>query len=409
MSSLSLKELYEQGRHTEVVALASKADIHPARDPANSFIVAASLLQLGHAPQCRQVCEALASVLANNPLFLSLYATCLRRLGELEKSAEIFLQALKQFPDLPYLNNNYANLLVEKGELDAAQQILSATVKRHPTYADAAANLQRIRGQAALPGQPASLPGAQPASAQRSTSQLNPGKDQTQPSPAKSQAPEPVATETAAKLSAGVAAAIEPTGPSKPLAAIVDPLDLAFSEEELELEQRARRERKAAVEAQAAKGGANQAEPAWVSLPAVPSKELQEELVKAGVEALIEKQPEAALMLADLLNSLGTEGRRDALTIAADAYLMLKRFSQAEITLLQLATSGARLSGDQLLNLASLAINRQDPILGGHYLEQARKQDATPQQLESVSNLLNKLNNGKPRLIFHPYQQATSK
>jgi len=410
MTDVSFKELYDQGRHSEVVALASKADIHPASDPANSFLVAASLLQLGHALQCRQVCEALTSVLANNPLFLSLYATCLRRLGELERSESVFRQALKQFPDLPYLNNNYANLLIEKGELDAARKILVATVERHPGYADAKANLQRLNGRAALPPTgPASEPAAQvtgqPAAVNPTPPSPDAGLDQSQAT-ALASGPAPAAA--ASDNSARSSAAAESTTQLEKTLEIVDPLALAFSEEELEVEQRERLKRKAEVAARPGKAGTPNP-PSLVALPPVPSKELQEELAKAGIEALIERQPEAALVLADLLNRLGADGRRDALKIAADAYLMLKNYPQAEISLLQLAASGTRLSGDQLLNLASLAINRHDPTQANHYLEQARKVDATAEQLKVVSSHLSKLNDSQKRLTFHPYKHPIIK
>lgn len=404
MSNLSLRELYEQGRYTDVVALAGKADIHPASDPPNSFIVAASLLQLGHLEQCRQICVALSSVLANNPLFLSLHATCLRRLGQLDQSAVIFEQALKQYPDLPYLNNNYANLLIEQGKFDAAHRILSSVLERHPTYKDAAANLQRLKGLAALPGQ-ATRPAGRAQKLEVPPSAA--AGSAAEPTPA---APEPAAATTSAAASGATPAdpSAESATPQR-VGGIVDPLALAFSEEELQVEQQERLKRKAEVAARPAKGAAPAAQESLVSLPPVPTQELQDELAKAGVEALVEKQPEAALLLADLLNSLGPEGRREALKIAADAYLMLKRYHQAEITLLSLAASGTKLNAEQLLNMASLAINRQDAAQANQYIEQARKLDALPDHIEAVNKHLSKLTNREHSLTFHPYKQAVAK
>lgn len=376
--SESLKDLYDQGLHQEVIEAAKRSTVPLASDPPNSLIVAASLLQMGHLAQCRQVCEGLVTVLGSNPQFLSLYATCLRRLGDLDQSQIIFQKALKQHPDLHYLNNNYANLLIERGELDKAQQILENILKAHPAYADAEANLQRLQALRSAPSKPSSqqVPtGSQPALADPAASAAI-GSDQNQP------------------------------GQQQPV--IVDPLDLAFSEEEVEVEQRERRKRKSNAATRPRQGPFKTWTP-LITLPPIPAKELEDELAKAGTEALFEQQPEAALLLADLLQEFAQPAKQEALQIAADAFLMQKRYAQAEITLLSMQMSGVKLNADQVLNIVAMALKRNDLRQAEHFLEQAQKLDPTNDRLEKLSARVETLRQSRHQLAFSPYDQVPKK
>lgn len=376
--SESLKDLYDQGRHQEVIEAAKRSTVPLANDPPNSLIVAASLLQMGHLAQCRQVCEGLAAVLGSNPQFLSLYATCLRRLGDLDQSQVIFQQALEQHPNLPYLNNNYANLLIERGELDRAQQVLELILKAHPTYADAEANLQRLQALRTTPGKP---------------------RSQEMPTGSEQALVDPAASET---MSSGQKQSEE----QQPV--IVDPLELAFSEEEVEVEQRERRKRKSNAAARPSHGQIKTWTP-LISLPPIPTKQLEEELAKAGTEALFEKQPEAALLLADLLQELGQPAKQEALQIAADAFLMQKRYSQAEITLLSMQLSGVKLNIDQILNIVALALKRNDLRQAEDFLAQAEKIDPKHDRLEKLSNQVTTLKQSKHHLVFNPFDHVPRK
>lgn len=372
LTSLSLQDLYKQGRFADVVKAAASLDITPDSDPSISLLIAASLLQLGHLQQCLQVCEALRESSGNNPSYLSLYATCLRRAGQLDKSESIFKFALSQFPDLPYLNNNYANLLIEKGDILAARQILEEVIAAHPDYPDAKANLQSLR---ALPAAGQSQHGSTSA-----PGELKPGISAT-PSTVKPSNTDP--------------------SESKAPAGLVDPLQLAFSEEEVEVDRRERSKRKAEIaERQKADG---QPGPALPDLPTVPAMPLLEEIAKAGTEALIEKQPNAALALAEILNDYGGEARIEAMNIAAEAYLMLKNYSRAETTLLGLLALGANIGADNILNIAGLALKRNDIEQATHFLEKAQKLDPENKRIEKLEAEIIELKKDKACLAFNPY------
>lgn len=377
LMTTSLKDLYDQGRHREVIQVASRSTTPVASEPANSLIVAASLLQMGQLPQCRQICEALAPVLANDPQFLSLFATCLRRLGELDKSSAVFQEALRRYPDLPYLNNNYANLLIERGELSQAKQILESILKAHPNYADADANLQRLK----------LIEASSPAQSRNQESRQ-----------------EPISGSEQALFDSGASQSnddgIEKAAGLQPV--IIDPLDLAFSEEEIEVDKSERRKRKSEAAARQLKGQPSDWSP-LIDIPPLPHKELEEELVKACNEALIERQPEAALMLANLLNDLAPSAKQEARKIAADAFLMQKRHFEAEITLLGMLISGMKLDADRMLNIVGLALKRNDLQQAEHFLEQARKLDKKNERLEKLSSQIETLKQNKHRLAFPPY------
>lgn len=374
LTPTSLQKLYSQGRFADVVKAAANLDITPDSDPEVSLLIAASLLQLGHLQQCLQVCGALQGSCGSNPQYLSLYAICLRRVGQLEKSESVFKHALSQFPDLPYLNNNYANLLIEKGDIAAARHVLEEVLASHPDYQDARVNLQSLKA----------LPAA--ADPLQASNVLAP----TEPEPGQ-------ASQAASIKFAGSA-------PDHAAAPLIDPLQLAFSEEEVEVDRRERSKRKAELAER--NNGNGQGKASLPDLPAAPIQPLLEEIAKAGTEALIEKQPNAALALAEILNEHGGESRLEAMSIAAEAYLMLKQYARAETTLLSLASLGYNIGSDNLLNIVGLALQRKDIEQACHFLERARKLDPESKRISKFDIQIDALKKDKMVLSFNPYPAA---
>ena len=108
-------------------------------------IVAASYFRIGEYNNANTCLEQAEPHLSDNPSFLSLYASNTRLLGDLKKSNELFLKALKIDPTSLLIRNNYANLLIDMGQFDSASEILSSILKVDPEYQDALSNYNRLK------------------------------------------------------------------------------------------------------------------------------------------------------------------------------------------------------------------------------------------------------------------------
>ena len=53
--------------------------------------------------------------LPDNSNFYSLYGSVLRRNGQLDKARNVYIKALKSFPNDPIILNNYSNVLLDLG------------------------------------------------------------------------------------------------------------------------------------------------------------------------------------------------------------------------------------------------------------------------------------------------------
>lgn len=317
----TLRELYQRGEHAAVLRLARSIDVHPSADPQSALIVAASLFCLDRFRECLQILAVLEPVLQTEPTFLTLYATALRRVGQTDRSEGIFKLALEHHPTHVAVLNNYASLLMDCRRFDEAEHHLLRALELRPGYPDAQSNLTLLKGlrRRCLP--PAPEPALQPVSQE----------------------------------AAGMRAASAPM--------TLDPLLLAFSDQEVQFDQDQRREQQASKKAlptpEKLEAGEEPQQPPLPVLPELGEHELLDELIQATREALIEKHPRTCLVLADQLRSLGGSALVEAYRYASEAYIRLANFEAAELCLHSLAKIGSLEDGDHV-NLAAMAVRRHD-------------------------------------------------
>lgn len=320
-----LVQLFQSGRHREVVQQAQQQGVTPQAQPLLAQVVAASLFRLGEYGQALPLLEQLEASLGQEVDYLSLLAATCRRLGLLDRARAAFERALVLAPEAPAVRNNYANLLIDLNRFAEAEAILTTLLAADPAYEDARANLNRLRFK------------QQPVSA--------------------APAPSPLPVGDAA---------------GKPLWTPLDPLMLAFSEEEVAL----------------AGGGAIQAKPANPPselvghLPEPQQAAMASEQLQLAQQAVRDGNATFALQLCSQAHAV--LGPTQAVYInASDAYIRLQRFHEAEICLLTGLTLGSA-TVSHYINLVSLACLRGDADLANHYLEAAAAIDPENPSLPQV-------------------------
>ena len=326
-----LMQLFQAGRHREVLQAAQHQDVLAQTQPLLAQVVAASLFRLGEFGQALTLLEQLEATLGEDVNFLILLASTCRRLGLLDRSGRAFERALAIQPESPALRNNYANLLIDLNRYGEAEAILEALLAANPDYEDARANLNRLHFK--------QTPPADPSNKQR--------------------------------LSSTVGSAEDPAA-WKPL----DPLMLAFSEEEVAL----------------AGGAAINAQPATTpsqlagDLPEPQQAAMAAEQLQLAQQALRDGNPTFSLQLCS--HALSVLGPTQAVYVnASDAYIRLQRFHEAEICLLN-ALSFGDATFNQYINLVSLTLLRGDLNLANHYLEAAAAIDPENPTLAKVNSQL---------------------
>ena len=323
MAHPQLLELFQAGRYREVLQRAQLLNLPLRQDPLAAHVVAAALFQLGEFAKAAELLEQHQAALGSDGSFLSLYGATCRRLGQLGQARELLSRALALDPLAPQVRNNYANVLIDLGELSEARRILEALLAEDPSYSDARANLNRLQF-----------------------------REQPAPSPSPSPAPQAQAD------------------PANWMPA--DPLMLAFAEEEV---------------SQA--GAVNFTKPASQSAAALASRlpdpdqaAVAVDQLKLAARAIQENNAAFALQLvSQAALSLGAQAA--VYVNAADAYIRLQRFHEAEICLLQ----ALQLGGPALphyINLVSLTCMRGDFALARHYLDAAAAIDPANPQLQQV-------------------------
>lgn len=358
----SLRQLHQQGDHAGVLRLARTIDVHPSADPQSALIVAASLFRLDRFRECLQICAVLEPVLQSEPTFLTLYATALRRLGERDSSEKIFQVALEHHPTHLAVLNNYAALLIDSRRFEEAERHLRRALELRPDYVDAQANLQLLNDlrSRCLPAAAGPDPQVDPGAGGDSTEQ--------------------------------------------PAPMTLDPLLLAFSDHEVQLDQDQRREQKASKNALTDLEQEEDAKPQQPSLPELPDLnelELLDELIQATREALIEKQPRTCLVLADQLRSHGGTAQVEAYRLAAEAYISLANFESAELCLHTLGSLGSLEDGDHV-NLAALAMRRHDLQGAEHHLAQVQDVAAFEENLATLRLKIEARRAEEPLMVFTP-------
>lgn len=342
-----LSTLFEERRYQGVLDRAKADEITPASDPQQANVVAASLFQLGRFPECLLWCEGLQPALQGEPSFSSMHGAVLRRLGRFDEAEKVFRQALAEHGDNIYLQNNFANLLIDKRSFDEAEKILKALLSTNPSYEDARVNLNRLEFQK-------NLSDSSPNTSQKSdNSQL-------------------------ANIS------------DKSDNAFADPLEAAFTDEEVELA-----------------GGVNsktthKSSGSGLNFSNLPGREHHQELQEALnlARQTVESNPQQVISDCTLLhNKLGVQA--PIYEVAAEAYIRLQLFGDAETCLLTAHSLGSQ-EASVLLNLANLASMRGDQRLSLHWLEALAQRQPDHPQLDSVRrNLFPK---APPKKSTSPFQ-----
>jgi Flp pilus assembly protein TadD len=354
-----LLALFQAGRLNELLQLAGSLQITPEGDPLSCQILAASLFRLGEVARAAELLDPLEASLGTNREYLSLYGATCRRLGRLDRARELLRRALELEPSAPDVRNNYANLLIDLGELEEARSILEQLLFENPGYEDARVNLNRLSF-----------------------------RQQTE----KSTAPAPISP----KLASGGNIASTQRTPAPggatpaPCWQPADPLMLAFTEEEVQRPEK----KKPAPRPDTATRLLETA------LPLPDAGEMGAEQLKLAARAVAQGDPNFALQLCG--QSLAGLGANAGVYVnAADAYIRLQRFHEAEVCLLHaLALGGPTIA--TYINLISLASLRGDLALAHHYLDAAAGLDPDHRQLPQVRGQIERQQQGAKQ----PYRFA---
>jgi len=335
-----LHKLFDLERYEEILDLSNQEDLTPSNDPTASQFVAASLFKLGRFPECVEWCQELSPSLGNSPEFASLHGAALRRNHQLREAESLLRKALEYHPGHITLSNNYANVLIDLKQFNKAREILTGLIAAYPTYTDAKENLARLNFQQDL---------------------TNTAEDIHQ-------------KKVSQQLSA--------------LKILEDPLIAAFSEQEIT-------KPKDSTEAARDQDSGDLLQ----ALPnRVPSKEIDEMLSLA--RKLAQVDPEQSLKDCAVIHR-SREIEPTVYEVAAQAYIRLKLFGDAESCLLHaIALGSAKMSN--FLNLANLVVMRGDQKLAVHYLEYVAVHAPDNQQLVSVRKAL--FPNGTPSTSTSPFQ-----
>ncbi|MCP9941958.1 tetratricopeptide repeat protein [Cyanobium sp. ATX 6E8] len=322
--------LFQAGQYREVLQRAQALNLRLEQDPIAAQIVAGALFQLGEFAKAARLLEPHQAALGADGSYLSLYGATCRRLGQLNSAKDLLSRALALDPQAPQIRNNYANLLIDLGELAEARRLLEGLLAEDPSYADARANLNRLQFR----------------------------EQQSAPALA------PNASTTAAAPATALASA-QSWMPQ-------DPLMLAFAEDEV---------RQAGAVA-FSKPAPNSAAALARQLPDPDKAAVAADQLKLAAQAIQENNPAFALQLVSQAGlALGAQAA--VYVNAADAYIRLQRFHEAEICLLH----ALQLGGPALphyINLITLASMRGDCALARHYIDAAAAIDPKHPQLAQV-------------------------
>ena len=326
--STAITNMYNQGRHSEVVDFCSKYSVNSKSNPFLAQILGASLFSLGKHSEAQNVLTTLESSFGNNPDFLSLYAANSRRLGDFAKAKQTFLAALEIDPENCTIKNNYANLLVDQELYVEAQEILKSILLAQPDYVDAKLNLERVN---------------------KILSAIN----------------------SCDKNETPVSAADSPS-----VNALHDPLLLAFNRDEIDF----------CHSRYLSQFKDDKSKKKFAGLPNSSSDKLLLEQLDAVRLSIDNNNPALALKLCSKVvlhmpeNALVYE-------YAADAYLLLKQFHQSEICLLRsLMLGGASLK--HYFNMITFSRMRKDYGQAYFYFKKACSVDPSSPQLVKIKSLI---------------------
>ena len=302
-----------------------KSKIAPSDEtPTLINMIAACFFKLGEYSQAQTLLMRLEPLLAEDPNFLSLYASNSRLQGDLTRSQSLFESALKIDPDSPLIRNNYANLLIDMHKYSEANEILESLLAADPSYTDARVNFNRLQFL---------------------------------------KSKEDVASdiESLSNLKA------PPDGFS-----LADPLLLAFADHEIDY---AKKRYKLHSSSSVNRILDHIGEPS--------NNHTNAELLLLARQSIEDKNFDFCLKLCSQLIASGFVNS-DVYDCASDAYLNLNRLKDSEICLLHAVSIGGG-TPKQFLNLVSFSCIRSDFRLANYYLERVAQMDPSHPQLKAIT------------------------
>ena len=335
---------FTNGNYSNALDIAKENSICPENDPYTSNILAACLFRLGRYDESYSLLEQLQSSLGDNYNYLSLFGAAARRLGYLEKSEELLSRALRINSEDPALRNNYANLLIDLGRLSESRTILLDLIEKNPDHLDARVNFNRLELYEKKKSE----------SAQNS------------------------------ELKSNISTSID-LGSAQDLSNL-DPLALAFAEEEVRLHGR--------IKPKSSKSNTTLSD----QIPAVDDKKIALEKLRLAEIAIKEKNPDLALSLCSEAYSIN--GPLPAIyDCAGDAFVQKSSFREAELMYLQVSILDSA-SIKHFINLTSLASMRGDVELATIYLEKLSSLSPSHPSIDGLKNNIIKTQNSKPSYSF---------
>ena len=330
-----LIELFQKGDYLGVLEAAQQNDLNPHKDPIQSMLVAASHLELGNPDQTLKLCHELKASLGSRIDFRKLMASALRRSGRLKEAELFYRDTLQRFPKDLELKSNFANLLVDINKQNEAKILLEQISQEKPDDTKAKESLLQLSSLEAAP-------------TQTSKALLTKAR-KSRKRPADND-------ETSAVHSFDL-----------------DPLAMAFSEDEVKEDQRLRREKKK-----------HKPPVPMPKLPALEQQELTEELLAAARQAINDQAASVAIEFAkDLLATDKFDKYDEVYGLLGDAYMQIHKYDAAESCFL----TGLELGGKMMhahVNLVSLACMRRDKYLARRRLVTAIESGITPELQEKL-------------------------
>ena len=322
--SISLRNLFNQGRFSEIIQIAKSRSIVPQSSPLASQILAASLFKNGDYEDSYSILSDLESTLGEQSDYLSLYAAAARRLGKLEIAESLFNRALAVSPDAVEIRNNYANLLVDLNRLNDALVVLNKILDDNPDYPDAIFNRNRV---------------------------------------------EQLIANQVSCLDTSVTSSDDPLKVD-----LGDPLLLAFEQDEID------------YSVKRYFPGQQQSNFNADNIPKPDPQRVASDQLRFAELALKNGDSSSALKICSkALQTFGQQAR--IYDVASDAYLHLNQVSQSELCLLHaVALSGKSLK--RCLNLASFAMMRKNFPLAEAYIADASALDPSSDLLAKSKKLL---------------------
>lgn len=315
-----LLDLFNSQQYRALLSLVDSNNLSLDSDPLAAQVAAAAHFQLGDFTYAAYLLQPHQGVLGTDSSYLSLYGATCRRLGHLVKSKDLLSRALQIEPHSSAVRNNYANVLIDLDDLTEAKTILVSLLSENPSNQDALTNYKRLQDrQAAL----------QAKSIESQEQEL-----------------------------------IEWT-PS-------DPLMLAFAEDEVRLAGGV------ALKKTHSKSAVALAD----SLPDVSSSTIDSDRIELATRSIQENNSEFALQLLSQA-SVGHEAQAIIYMNAADAYVRLESFHEAEICYLHVLQIGGP-SVSAYMNLSTLSSIRQDFTLARYYLDAISKFDPNNPDLKAA-------------------------